>query len=202
MDKDLEFLKAVDDKYLDVLVDVMINYDGGTSKIRAVKEECSKYGTSYQNYLDVIIEAYLNYGRDAFAIMGGSIKTSYRHLLSDVCSKLGVKFNLEMTLEENEQVVLKTALLKAVDDLDGDRLVDLIISTYAKPKKTLLKEWLLRTIIPTMHLVCTWPLNNKLIYMNPLTALIIDLYNNCKPELQVTLPCTLLIALYRKTVSV
>jgi hypothetical protein len=43
MDKDLEFLKDVDDRYLDVLVDVMINYDGGTSKIRAVKEEHSKY---------------------------------------------------------------------------------------------------------------------------------------------------------------
>ena len=200
MDKDLEFLKDVDDRYLDVLVDVMINYDGGTSKIRAVKEECSKYGTSYKNYLDVIIDAYLNYGRDAFDIIGGSIKTSYRHLLSDVCSKLGVKFNLEMTIEENEQIVLKTALLKAVDDLDGDRLVDLIISTYAKPKKTLLKEWLLRIIIPTMDNAPILPLNNKLIYINPLTALIIDLYNNCKPELQVTLPCTLLIAVFRKTI--
>ena len=142
MDKDLGFLKDVDDRYLGILVDVMINYDGGSGKIKAVKEECSKYGTSYQNYLDVIIDAYLNYGKDAFAIVSGGIKISYRHILSDVCSAFGVKFNLDMTLEENEQVVLKTALLKAVDDLAVDGIVDLITSTYAKPKKTLLKEWI------------------------------------------------------------
>ena len=201
MDKDLEFLKDVDDRYLDVLVDVMINYDGGTSKIRAVKEEHSKYGTSYKNYLDEIIEAYLNYGRDAFAIVGSGIKISYRHVLSDVCSRIGKKFKLELTLEENEQLVLKTALLKAVDDLDSDRLVDLIISTYAKPKKSILKEWLRGTIVPVIHCVCPLPWNNKIVYIDPVTALILDLYNNCKPELQVTLPCTLLIAVYRKMFS-
>ena len=37
MDKDLEFLRDVDDKYLDVLVNVMINYDGGKGKIKAKK---------------------------------------------------------------------------------------------------------------------------------------------------------------------
>lgn len=201
LDKDLEFLKKVDDKYLSVLVDVMINYDGGTSKIKAIKEECSKYGTSYQNYLDVIVDAYLNYGKDVFANVGSGIKISYRHVLSDVCSKLDVKFDANDTLVGNEQKVLKKALLKAFDDLNNDMLVDLISTTYAKPKRSLLKDWLVQTTIPVINCVCPLPLPTPLVYINPITRLIIDLYKKGKPEYKVTIPCTLLIALYRKMVK-
>lgn len=200
LDKDLEFLKKVDDKYLGVLVDVMINYDGGTSKIKAVKEECSKYGTSYQNYLDVIVDTYLNYGRDAFANVGGGIKISYRHVLSDVCSKFDVKFDVNDTLVSNEQKVLKKALLKAFDDLNNDMLVDLITTTYVKPKKSLLKDWLVRSTIPVINCVCPLPLPTSFVYIDPITRLIIDLYKKGKPESKVTIPCTLLIALYRRMV--
>ena len=106
MDKDLEFLKDVDDRYLDVLVDVMINYDGGKEKLKAIKEEYNKFGTSYKNYLDDIVDVYINYGNDAYASVTKGIKNSYRHILNDVCSGFKIKYDVNKSLEHNEQCVL------------------------------------------------------------------------------------------------
>ena len=125
LDKDLEFLKNVDDKYLGVLVDVMINYDGGTSNIKAVKEECSKYGASYQNYLDVIVDAYLNYGKDVLKSIGkGDFKISYRHVLSECCQSVNVDFNAQLSVKTIENNLLKTCL--NIDD-ESEVKVDEII---------------------------------------------------------------------------
>ena len=197
MDKDLEFLKAVDDKYLDVLVNVMINYDGGKGKIKAIKEEYTKFGTSYKNYLDDIVDTYINYGNDAYANITKGIKNSYRHILSDVCSSFGIKYDNNKSLEENEYYVLKRALSKYEDSWTMEEIINLIKGIYAKPKVTFFDTWIQRmkddVIIMTM--IAPNPLMD--LYM-----LIMDLYQKGKPELQVTIPCTLLIALFRKSVKV
>ena len=197
MDKDLEFLKHVDDRYLDVLVDVMINYDGGKGKIKAIKEEYTKFGTSYKNYLDDIVDVYMNYGNDAYANVTKGIRNSYRHILSDVCSSFGIKYDNNKSLEENEYYVLKRALSKYEDSWTMEEIINLIKGIYAKPKVTFFDTWIQRmkddVIIMTM--IAPNPLMD--LYM-----LIMDLYQKGKPELQVTIPCTLLIALFRKSVKV
>ena len=197
MDKDLEFLRDVDDKYLDVLVNVMINYDGGKGKIKAIKEEYAKFGTSYKNYLDDIVDVYMNYGNDAYANVTKGIRNSYRHILSDVCSSFRIEYNNNKSLEENEYYVLKRALSKYEDSWTMEEIINLIKGIYAKPKVTFFDTWIKRmkddVIIVTM--IAPNPLMD--LYM-----LIMDLYQKGKPELQVTIPCTLLIALFRKTVSV
>lgn len=197
MDKDLEFLRDVDDKYLDVLVNVMINYDGGKGKIKAIKEEYAKFGTSYKNYLDDIVDVYMNYGNDAYANVTKGIRNSYRHILSDVCSSFRIEYNNNKSLEENEYYVLKRALSKYEDSWTMEEIINLIKGIYAKPKVTFFDTWIQRmkddVIIVTM--IAPNPLMD--LYM-----LIMDLYQKGKPELQVTIPCTLLIALFRKTVSV
>ena len=197
MDKDLEFLKDVDDKYLDVLVNVMINYDGGKGKIKAIKEEYAKFGTSYKNYLDDIVDVYMNYGNDAYANVTKGIRNSYRHILSDVCSSFRIEYNNNKSLEENEYYVLKRALSKYEDSWTMEEIINLIKGIYAKPKVTFFDTWIQRmkddVIIVTM--IAPNPLMD--LYM-----LIMDLYQKGKPELQVTIPCTLLIAKFRKTVSV
>ena len=197
MDKDLEFLKHVDDRYLDVLVDVMINYDGGKGKIKAIKEECAKFGTSYKNYLDDIVDVYMNYGNDAYANVTKGIRNSYRHILSDVCSSFRIEYNNNKSLEENEYYVLKRALSKYEDSWTMEEIINLIKGIYAKPKVTFFDTWIQRmkddVIIMTM--IAPNPLMD--LYM-----LIMDLYQKGKPELQVTIPCTLLIALFRKSVKV
>ena len=197
MDKDLEFLRDVDDKYLDVLVNVMINYDGGKGKIKAIKEEHTKFGTSYKNYLDDIVDVYMNYGNDAYANVTKGIRNSYRHILSDVCSSFGIKYDNNKSLEENEYYVLKRALSKYEDSWTMEEIINLIKGIYAKPKVTFFDTWIQRmkddVIIMTM--IAPNPLMD--LYM-----LIMDLYQKGKPELQVTIPCTLLIALFRKSVKV
>ena len=197
MDKDLEFLRDVDDKYLDVLVNVMINYDGGKGKIKAIKEEYAKFGTSYKNYLDDIVDVYMNYGNDAYANVTKGIRNSYRHILSDVCSSFRIEYNNNKSLEENEYYVLKRALSKYEDSWTMEEIINLIKGIYAKPKVTFFDTWIQRmkddVIIVTM--IAPNPLMD--LYM-----LIMDLYQKGKPELQVTIPCTLLIALFRKTISV
>ena len=197
MDKDLEFLRDVDDKYLDVLVNVMINYDGGKGKIKAIKEEYAKFGTSYKNYLDDIVDVYMNYGNDAYANVTKGIRNSYRHILSDVCSSFRIEYNNNKSLEENEYYVLKRALSKYEDSWTMEEIINLIKGIYAKPKVTFFDTWIQRmkddVIIVTM--IAPNPLMD--LYM-----LIMDLYQKGKPDLQVTIPCTLLIALFRKTVSV
>ena len=210
MDRDLEFLRDVDDKYLDVLVDVMINYDGGKSKIKAIKEEYTKFGTSYKNYLDDIVDVYINYGNDAYATVTKGIKNSYRHILSDVCSSFKIDYDINKSLEDNEQYVLDYALNEVKDHLSIEKSVDLIVELYANAKQTnfdvrwreFLQEFLIINIviIPSLELKRMMDLFKKRLEM--VNALIIDLYQKGKPELQVTIPCTLLIALFRKTVSV
>ena len=210
MDKDLEFLRDVDDKYLDVLVNVMINYDGGKGKIKAIKEEYTKFGTSYKNYLDDIVDTYINYGNDAYANITKGIKNSYRHILSDVCSSFKIDYDVNKSLEDNEQLVLNCALNEVKDNLSIDKSVDLIIELYANIKQTnfdvrwreFLQEFLIINIvtIPSLELKRMMDSFKKKLEM--VNALIIDLYQKGKPELQVTIPCTLLIALFRKTISV
>ncbi|MDO4756009.1 MAG: hypothetical protein Q4A54_06670 [Parabacteroides sp.] len=200
MDKDLEFLKNVDDKYLDGLVDVIIKYDGGSNKIKAAKEEHTKYGTPYANYIDIIIDTYLDYGNDAFATVGSGIKHSYRHILGDVCKRFKVTYDTNKALEENEQILLEQALINAADDLSVDEMIDLIQCLYSKPKQTHLGDWINRFMgeFTPIPLICRVP--NPPTLIDSLIAIVKDLYQEGKPALQVTIPCTLLIALYRKTV--
>ena len=209
MDKDLEFLKDVDDRYLDVLVDVMINYDGGKEKLKAIKEEYSKYGTSYKNYLNDIIDIYINYGNDAYTSVIKGIKNSYRHILSDVCSSFKIDYDSNESLEHNEQCVLNYALSELKEHLGIDKCVDLIVEVYANPKQTNFavrwKEYLVDTLtvncvdIPSIELKRMIELFKKDLEL--MDALIMDLYQKGKPELQVTIPCTILIAVYRKMFS-
>lgn len=185
LDKDLEFLKKVDDKYLGVLVDVMINYDGGTSKIKAVREECSKYGTSYQNYLDVIVDTYLNYGKDVFANVGGGIKISYRHVLSDVCVGLKMKANNTMTVSKIEGQLLELLKKDVTRDISIEGLVAVVMKKYAVAKYV--PVWILPFIYS--------PVND------PMFGWLKDLYDKSSPELKVTIPCTMLIAIYRNMIK-
>lgn len=201
IDKDLEFLKDIDGKYLETLVDVMINYDGGSNKLKEVKKECEKYGASYQSYLDVIIDEYLRYGNDAFNNVLSDIKISYRHVLSDVCSSFKIDFDSNKTVEENEQLILEKALIEIVNDLPVDNIVDFIVSVYAKPKRSHLTDWvkMIKDEFRIIRCVAPNPLSEFVkYYFAPIGALIMDLYQKGKPELQVMIPCTLLIAVYRR----
>lgn len=202
LDKDLEFLKKVDDKYLGVLVDVMINYDGGTSKIKAVKEECSKYGTSYQNYLDVIVDAYLNYGKDVLKSIGkGDLKISYRHVLYDVCAELKIKTNNAMTVSEIEGQLLE--LLKkdvTIDEKVSDMFSGWLLDSLRCQEHPLIAAVMRRYVVPKnipfwiKTFICG-PTND------PVFGWLKDLYDKSRPELKVTIPCTMLIAIYRDIVK-
>ena len=96
------------------------------------------------------------------------------------------------------------------DHLSIEKSVDLIVELYANAKQTnfdvrwreFLQEFLIINIviIPSIELKRMMDSFKKQFEM--MNALIIDLYQKGKPELQVTIPCTLLIALFRKTVSV
>lgn len=197
LDKDLEFLKNVDDKYLGVLVDVMINYDGGTSNIKAVKEECSKYGASYQNYLDVIVDAYLNYGKDVLKSIGkGDFKISYRHVLSECCQSVNVDFNAQLSVKTIENNLLKSCLKLEKDcQFSADELVEIVVKTYSKPKST---SWAVWVTLPIMATIPTLVAPLFMPWWLSVFGMAKEVYQKCRPEFQVILPCTLLIALYRK----
>ena len=117
---------------------------------------------------------------------------------------------MNKSLEDNEQLVLNCALNEVKDNLPIDKSVDLIIELYANIKQTtfdvrwreFLQEFLIINIviIPSIELKRMMDSFKKKLEM--VNALIIDLYQKGKPELQVTMPCTLLIALFRKTISV
>ena len=192
LDKDLEFLKKVDDKYLGVLVDVMINYDGGTSKIKAVKEECSKYGTSYQNYLDVIVDAYLNYGKDVLQSIGkGDLKISYRHVLSECCQSVNVDFKAQLSVKTIENNLLKTCLnIDDESEVKVDEIIKIIIKVYSKSKSMPWYVWITSPTLIAQPIFLPWCI--------PVIEIAKKIYKKCRPELQAILPCTLLIALYRK----
>lgn len=199
MDKDLEFLKDVDDRYLDVIVNVMINYDGGKEKLKAIKEEYSKFGTSYKNYLNDIIDIYINYGNDAYASVTKGIKNSYRHILSDVCSGFKINYDVKKTLDDNEKGLLERAMIGIEDNLSVNEMIELICSIYGMPKKTFLGDWIERTKRNIFVIRCIAPNPLDSIWDNPIIPLIKDLYQKGKPEFQVTVPCTLLIALFRRS---
>ncbi len=192
MDKDLEFLKKVDDKYLAVLIDVMINYDGGTSKIKVVKEECSKYGTSYQNYLDVVIDTYLNYGRDVLKVIGrADVRISYRHVLSECCEGTKVTFNQQASVETIENNLLNACLnLEDECNVEIDELIKIIVETYSKSKSMPWYVWITLPTFIAPPIFSPWWLS--------VVEIAKRIYKKCRPELQVILPSTLLIAVYRK----
>jgi uncharacterized protein YaaW (UPF0174 family) len=135
-DKDLEFLGKCSDEELDVLVQLLTKDKNGKDRVTetlTVKEGYKKYYPKHSKYWKEIAGEIQEFGGNSFVniFRGGGVK--YREILTDVCDKMGVKYNNNASTEHIEQTMLMSILEDSLEKLSEEE------------KKEILKELDIKT---------------------------------------------------------
>lgn len=133
MDKDLEFLKEVNEEFLGIFVDIMLK-KGELTEFLSVSDEYKRYGKDYKKYVKRIAEEYQSFGTNSFCNLIGSYN-SYKEILCDVADKMKVNFNKDQSVELIEQKLLDKVLVDAYEKMTPDEKQNLKnIANNAKGK--------------------------------------------------------------------
>ncbi len=132
-DADLEFLKELDSRDLDQLVELLI-YDPKDKEKRISEElsECEefkKYYPHHNRYWDKIAAELQKYGGNTFAnLLRGGVGVVYREILMDVCDKLKVNYNKYSSTEMIEENLLMKILKDALEEMSEEERKELLES--------------------------------------------------------------------------
>lgn len=129
MDKNLEFMKELDNEQITIFVETMLN-KGDITEMLTVSDEYKKYGKDYSKYIERIIEEFLDFGSNTLWF-----RKTYKEVLIDVADKLKVNFNKEQNVENIETKILEKVLVEAwkeMSEADKKELVELAKDKYGK----------------------------------------------------------------------
>ncbi len=135
-DEDLEFLKYLESKDLDQLVNILI-YD--TDGLKRFAEELSesesykKYYPDHVKYWQDIAGELQKFGGNTFAnILRGGKGVLYKEILMDVCDKLKVNYNKNSNVERIETNLLMKVLEDALEKMSDEERKELAKSIGLK----------------------------------------------------------------------
>lgn len=125
-DKDLEFLKGLSDEQLDPLVKHLM-YDKDFSKRRTEQLSSNPVVKSYfpqhSYYVEDVIEEVQRYGANTMAtILRFGKGVPYKEILSDVCKKLKVKDVKNLSVEDQEEKMVRVVVERAVKKMSPEQL--------------------------------------------------------------------------------
>ena len=129
MDKNLEFMKELDNEQITIFVETMLK-KGDITEMLTVSDEYKKYGKDYSKYIERIIEEFLDFGSNTLWF-----RKTYKEVLIDVADKLKVNFNKEQNVENIETKILEKVLVEAwkeMSEADKKELVELAKDKYGK----------------------------------------------------------------------
>lgn len=124
-DEDLEFLRSMQSKDLNALVEILTGKDGD----RRLTEELTAnplYKRFYPEHIEYVEEVMAElqcYGANSFiTIFRGGKGVLYREILCDVCDKAKVNYNKKSPVERIEGELLKKILTQAIEKMDMSEL--------------------------------------------------------------------------------
>lgn len=125
-DKDLEFLRQLTDEQLDPLVRHLM-YDKDFSKRRTEQLSSNPivkaHFPNHTYYVNDVIEEVQRYGANTLATLFRLGKgVPYKEILSDVCKKLKVKDVKKLSVEEQEEKMVRVIIERAVKKMSPEQL--------------------------------------------------------------------------------
>ncbi len=123
MDKNLDFMKELDNEQLGIFVEVMLK-KGDLTEILSVSDEYKMYGKNYKLYWNRIEKEFLDFGSNTItsAFFGNK---AYKDILIDVAEKIKVNFNKEQSIENIEGKILEKVLVDAWENMSEEEKRDL-----------------------------------------------------------------------------
>lgn len=134
MDRNLEFMRTLNNNQLKLFVDTMLEKGDLTEELTASKEY-QMYGENYEKYIDRIVQEYIDFGSNTLTkyLVG---ENSYKEILISVADQLKVNFNEEQSVETIEFHLLEKVLMEAwekMTDEEKRELLDTIRDKHGKP---------------------------------------------------------------------
>lgn len=123
MDKNLDFMKELDNEQLGIFVEVMLK-KGELTEILSVSDEYKMYGKNYKLYWNRIEKEFLDFGSNTItsAFFGNK---AYKDILIDVAEKIKINFNKEQSIENIEGKILEKVLVDAWENMSEEEKRDL-----------------------------------------------------------------------------
>lgn len=125
-DKDLEFLRQLTDEQLDPLVRHLM-YGKDFSKRRTEQLSSNpvvkEYFPKHTYYVDDIIEEIQRYGANTLVTLARLGKgVVYKEILFDVCKKMKIKNIKTLSVEEQEEKLVREVIARAVKKMTSEQL--------------------------------------------------------------------------------
>ena len=135
MDKNLDFMKELDNEQLGIFVEVMLK-KGELTEILSVSDEYKMYGKNYKLYWNRIEKEFLDFGSNTItsAFFGNK---AYKDILIDVAEKIKINFNKEQSIENIEGKILEKVLVDAWENMSEEEKRDLAKTAKEKYGKVL-----------------------------------------------------------------
>ena len=142
-DEDLEFLRSMQSKDLNALVEILTGKDGD----RRLTEELTAnplYKRFYPEHIEYVEEVMAElqcYGANSFiTIFRGGKGVLYREILCDVCDKAKVNYNKKSPVERIEGELLAKILTQAIEKMDMSELESIAKDAKISTAKGLTKQ--------------------------------------------------------------
>lgn len=108
-DEDLEFIRYMSNKDLNLLVDTVIKENGEYRKNLCFgnKKKFETYYPHHEKYIDELLEEIQTFGGNTIAnIVRLGKGVSYKEIVLDICNHIGVEYDEKDSVELNEQKIL------------------------------------------------------------------------------------------------
>lgn len=145
LDEDLEFLQYLDDKSLDLLVEVLIkNKDG---KLRLTENITSNdlykiNNPQHSKYWELIGEEIQTFGGNTFVNVIRKKGVTYKEILCDVCDKMKVNYNKKSNVLTIEKNLFMKILEDSMENMTEEELKNIVkelnLKTQSFTKQTVM----------------------------------------------------------------
>ena len=224
MDQNLEFMAQMPEEQLQVFVDTLIE-KGGITETLSVSEDYKQFGKNYAKYWHRIEEEYRAFGSNTITSIFSGPNT-YREILEKVLKQCKVDFHAsdsvevmeELLLEsiikdmweklsQSERIALLSDLKDDVDNIDFNSIGGITSSVliqvfraggFASYKITLIIVNAIAKAILGRGLSIARGLSVLVGPIGIILTALWSVYDIAGPAYRVIIPCTILIAAYRK----
>lgn len=145
LDEDLEFLQYLDDKSLDLLVEVLIKDKDGKLRLTE-KITCDvlykTYSPQHSKYWELIGEEIQTFGGNTLVNLVRRKGISYKEILCNVCDKMKVNYNKNSNVSTIEENLFMKILKDSMKDMTEEELKEIVkelnLKTQSFSKETVM----------------------------------------------------------------
>lgn len=155
-DKDLEFLRELQDRALDNFVSILV-YDKDGEKRHSEglssNPKYEEYFPQHSKYLDEILEEFQRFGGNIFTLSNPFRETgvSYEEILCDVADHLKVKYDKGESTENIEKAILLNFFNRSLENLSENELKE-VAKEFSIDTSTFTKESISNAVAKTKSL--------------------------------------------------